>query len=98
MKDANRIQSIILAVSDYTGICPEQIVSTTRKENIVRARHIAMWICRYYTRTSLQSIAACFNCKRHATVIHAAKATEDMFFTDKNLKTDLKAIIENLNQ
>lgn len=98
MKDANKIQSIILAVSDYTGILPEQIVSNTRKENIVRARHIAMWICRYYTRTSLQSIAACFNCKRHATVIHAAKATEDMFFTDKNLKPDLKAIIENLNK
>jgi chromosomal replication initiation ATPase DnaA len=46
----------------------------------------------------LQSIASAFNCKRHATVIHAAKATEDMFFTEKNLKEDLKAIIENLNQ
>ena len=96
MKDFSKIQSIILAVSEYTGIHPEQIKSETRKENIVRARHIAMWLCRYYTRASLQSIASCFNCKRHATVIHAAKQTENMFFTEKNLKEDLKLIIANI--
>jgi chromosomal replication initiator protein len=96
MKDAIKVQAIILAVSDYTGIAPEKILSDTRKENIVRARHIAMWICRYYTKASLQSIASCFNCKRHATVIHAAKQTENMFFTEKNLKEDLKSIIANI--
>jgi chromosomal replication initiator protein len=98
MKDSNNILNILQEVSTYTGVSVEKILSNSRKANIVRARHITMWICRYYSGLSLQKIANILQCKRHATVIHGATQTENMFFTEKNLKEDLKAIISKINR
>jgi chromosomal replication initiator protein len=51
------------------------IVSKSRKKNIVRPRHIAIYLSRRYTDSPLQAIGKSFN-RYHATAMHAIGAVE----------------------
>lgn len=51
------------------------IVSRSRKQTVVRPRHIAMFLSRRYTDSPLQEIGRSFN-RYHATALHAIGAVE----------------------
>ena len=89
MTNTSFIQPIIQAVAEHTNVKPIEILSNSREGRIVRARHIAMWIACYYTKASLQSIAAALNCKRHATVIHGREQMDNICYFDKNFSNEL---------
>lgn len=64
---------IIEITSTQTGITPEQIKSSSRKANIVQARHISMVLSRWYTKLNLLNIAIEHGRINHATVLHACE-------------------------
>jgi len=51
------------------------LVSSSRKQSIVRPRQIAIFLSRRYTDTSLQTIGRSFN-RYHATALHSIGAIE----------------------
>ena len=69
----DQIQRIQNLVSRRTGIPVESITSSTRKGEIVRARHISMYLCRWFTKSNLLDFAKAHGRDYHATVIHASK-------------------------
>jgi chromosomal replication initiator protein len=75
------IDSIKELVCRHFNISVAEVVSNSRKQAIVRPRHIAIYLSRKYTDHSLQTIGKNFN-KYHATIIHSINAVE------KGLKTD----------
>lgn len=97
MQSTTKIYQIVEAVSVFTNVSVSDILSNSREGRIVKARHIIMWISRYYTKTSLQTIASVLNCKRHATVIHGAKQIDDYFYTDKAFGAELKQFAQQFN-
>lgn len=62
-------------VSKYYTISVKEIVSSSRKQAIVRARQIAIYLSRKYTDAPLQAIGKSFN-RYHATAIHSIGAVE----------------------
>jgi chromosomal replication initiator protein len=62
-------------VSKYYSISIDNIVSSSRKQPIVRPRQIAIYLSRKYTDSSLQAIGKSFN-RYHATALHSISAVE----------------------
>ena len=86
-----RVQS---SVCEYFNITTEELVSKSRKRQIVQARQIAMYLCRtLLPNCSLSTIGAQTGGKDHATVLHSCNIVSDMMATDRLFKkyvTDLE--------
>ena len=86
------ISSIAKTVSDYFKIELEQLRSKRKTAELVRARQLAMYLCRKYTSNSLKSIGEQFGGRDHSTVIHAISTVEDNLDIDFNLKSAIENI------
>lgn len=80
------IDAVQKTVCDYFGITREQLVSQTRKRQIVQARQIAMYMSRSLISCSLSTIGSELGGRDHATVMHACNTVADLMTTDKNFK------------
>jgi chromosomal replication initiator protein len=89
----NEIQKV---VCNYFHIPPENLLSKTRKREIVQARQIAMYLSRSMTKASLSSIGAQIGGKDHATVLHSYNTVCDLIDTDKHFKQHVLAIEKTL--
>jgi len=58
-------------VSNVTKISVSDIISKSRKAEIVQARHLSMYFSRFNTNQNLLTIANQHGKDNHATVIHA---------------------------
>ena len=80
------VNEIQKEVCSYFGLQPGEILSKTRKREIVQARQIAMYLSRNLTKTSLASIGAHIGGKDHATVLHAYNTVCDLMDTDRHFR------------
>jgi chromosomal replication initiator protein len=62
-------------VCKYYNISIEDVISRSRKQNLVRPRQIAIYLSRQYTDAPLQSIGKSFN-RYHATALHSINCVE----------------------
>jgi chromosomal replication initiator protein len=80
VKETKRHISIDLIqsqVCDYFGIDANKVREKTRKQEIVEARQIAMYLSKHLTKSSLKTIGLQFGGRDHSTVIHAITSVED---------------------
>ena len=90
------IDKVQRVVCDYFNITRDDLLSKTRKRNIVQARQIAMYISRNLINISLSTIGSEIGGKDHATVLHACTTVSDLMSTDKTFKqyvTDIEKIL-----
>ena len=90
------ISTIIAAVSRYFGIDESLLRLKSKQQEIVHARHTAMYLSKELTSSSLQTIGAHFGGRNHATVIHACKCIEETINNDSSFKDKLEQIKELL--
>jgi len=91
------IDKVQKVVCEYFNITRDDMLSKSRKRQIVQARQIAMYLSRQYlTNCSLATIGAEIGGKDHATVLHACTTVSDLMSTDKSFKkyvSDLEQIL-----
>lgn len=80
------IDKVQKVVCDYFNITRDELLSKTRKRQIVQARQIAMYMSRSLINCSLSTIGAEIGGKDHATVLHACTTVNDLMSTDKTFK------------
>lgn len=84
-------------VCDYFNITRDDLLSKSRKRQIVQARQIAMYLSRnLISNCSLSTIGAEIGGKDHATVLHACTTVSDLMSTDKVFKkyvSDIEAML-----
>ena len=80
------IDKVQKVVCDYFNITKDDLLSKTRKRQIVQARQIAMYMSRSLINCSLSTIGAEIGGKDHATVLHACNTVNDLMTTDKSFK------------
>ena len=80
------IDKVQKVVCDYFNITKDDLLSKTRKRQIVQARQIAMYMSRSLINCSLSTIGAEIGGKDHATVLHACNTVNDLMATDKIFK------------
>ena len=85
------------SVCEYFNITTEDLVSKSRRRQIVQARQIAMYLCRtLLPNCSLSTIGQQTGGKDHATVLHSCNIVSDMMSTDRVFKkyvTDLESML-----
>jgi len=84
-----KIQDII---SNYFNISIDEIQSKTRKQNVVQARHLAMYFAKKLTKNSLANIGNQIGKRDHATVLYACKTVSNLAETNKKYKEYLEDI------
>jgi chromosomal replication initiator protein len=67
------IQAVCEAVCRWFKVEPEQIVSESRRANLVRARQVAMYLARELTAAPLAEIGLFFGGRDHTTVLYACR-------------------------
>ena len=91
------IDGVQRVVCDYFNITRDDLLSKTRKRQIVRARQIAMYMSRnLISNCSLSTIGAEIGGKDHATVLHACTTVSDLMSTDKTFRqyvTDIEKLL-----
>ncbi|MFV0289767.1 MAG: chromosomal replication initiator protein DnaA [Mangrovibacterium sp.] len=90
------VNYISKVVCEHLNVTSNDILSKTRKREIVQARQLAMYFAKNMTTQSLASIGSQIGNKDHATVLHACKAVKNLVETDKDFKSTFVNIEQKL--
>ena len=91
------IENIQKIVSEHFDIPVDLLKSKTRKQEIVNARMIAMYLSKELTRCSLKTIGLHFGGRDHSTVIHALQTVQEQSSLDQHFKSDVNLIKKKIN-
>jgi chromosomal replication initiator protein len=89
------IDSIKKLVCKYYSISIKDIVSSSRKQSIVRPRQIAIYLSRRYTDSPLQAIGRSFN-RYHATALHSIKSVEKVLKENGPVQKQVKFLCKRI--
>jgi len=86
------INEIQKTVSRYYGITVSDLVSNSRKQHLVRARQMAVYLCHNLTTLSLSKIGQNFGNRDHSTVLYSCEKLKELMKTNKEIKNDFENI------
>ena len=83
-------------VADSFNTTSNQLMAHSRKKDVTLPRSVAMYLCKKWTKQSLQTIGLDFGGRDYSTVIHSCKKIEAELLTDEILRKRIEAIEELL--
>ena len=86
-------EDIVRTVAEHLELAPKDILGGKRHPALVRARQIAMYLCREMQGTSYPALGRFFGGKDHSTVVHSIKKVASLLVSDKDVQhlvTELK--------
>ena len=86
------IEEITHKVCEFYHLKEEVIISKSRKQEIVRARQIAIYLASQYTNETTVQIGRAIGGKKHATVLHSINLVKTMMETDIKFRQDVRDI------
>lgn len=93
IKEVNT-ELILDVVSRYFDVKVEDIISKNRSRELVKARHIAMYLCRTILNYSYQRIADEFGGLNHSSVLDGCKNVQERYHSDE----DVKAYVDEIKK
>jgi chromosomal replication initiator protein len=90
------IEAIQDYVCDYFGIDTNKVREKTRKQEIVEARQMAMFLAKKFTKSSLKTIGLHFGGRDHSTVIHAISTVEERVSSNEKHKRTLQELEQKI--
>jgi len=95
----NRIanpKKIILAVAEFYDLREKDILSSSRKKEVVRPRQIAMYLLREELKSSYPFIGRKFGGKDHTTAIHSCEKIAKELGENENLTNEISLIKQRI--
>ena len=92
------IKRVIQIVSEEMHVSVNDILGPSRKREVSLARHISMWACKNYTRSSLETIAITHKRKNHGSVINAKQNVENLRKVYPHVNELLTRVVEQINR
>jgi len=86
------LRDIAVAVGKCLNIRLSDMKSSSRRRYVVRARGIAIYLCRVHTGKSYREIGQYFGRRDHSTIMHAFKKTEASLSTDHSIQLIVKDV------
>ncbi len=86
------VDLITKIVCEEMSIDENKVRDKTRKQEIVIARQLAMYLAKELTRISLKNVGLYFGGRDHSTVIHACTSIQNLIDTDANFAEIAKNI------
>ena len=90
------VDEIQKAVENYYDITHGDLVGNKRNKELMEPRHIAIWLTRELTDSTLAEIGKRFGGRTHATVKHSIGWVEEVRIHDKTLFDQISRIQENI--
>lgn len=94
MRDISNIQ---LAVSESTGIPVALMVSRSRKQEVVHARYLAIYLAHTITKDTYATIGSQFGGRDHSTVLYAIQSISKRLKLDPILKKTVGSLLNQLD-
>ena len=76
------VGDVLIAVAKHMGVTRRDMASKSRKQPIVSARHMAMYLLRKHFNLGYTEIGDAFGGRDHTTVLHALRQAESRMSTD----------------
>jgi chromosomal replication initiator protein len=89
-------KKIIQATAEFYDLTERDLLSKTRKREIVKPRQIAMYLLRKELKSSFPAIARRFGGKDHTTVIHACEKIEKELGKNEMLAQEINLIKDRI--
>ena len=89
------VEHVIDAVCHYFRIKPQDIITPSRKQNLVQARQLTVYLTQKHTNMSSCQIGARIR-RDHSTVLHSCNQVTNRLQTDKSFKRILEDIGKTL--
>ncbi len=86
------IEYIIKLVADHYAVDVGKIQGKTRKQSVVIARQLSMYLAKNLTNKSLKAIGENFGGRDHSTVIYSCQAVKNMLDTDTMFKSTVREL------
>ena len=91
MKKDEKIKLVKNTIADYYELTIEQIEETTRKSEVVKARHIILYMLRYELGLTFREIAEILN-KELSTIVRNFQSISDFVYQNKILQKEIKEL------
>jgi chromosomal replication initiator protein len=85
------LRDIACLTAKYFGLKLSDLKSPLRRQPLVAARGVAMYLARQLTKESLQQIGAFFGGRDHTTVLHGCRRTDKLLKRDRETR---QAVLE----
>ena len=90
------IESIQKIVSSHFALSYNLIMGNSRRKEVAVARHIAMYLSKKFTDSSLKTIGLHFSGRDHSTVIHSIRTVENKYLKDPALSNHIQSLVEQV--
>ena len=90
------IERVISYVSSFYNISEKLISGKGRKQDVVLARQVAMFLSREFTGSTLAKIGSYFGKRDHSTVIHACGIIENKIKKEKVFNSQINKLIYDI--
>ncbi|MCC6798970.1 MAG: chromosomal replication initiator protein DnaA [Anaerolineae bacterium] len=90
------VSDILRATATYHQLSMDDLLSKRRTKEVVRARHIAMYLAREETEASLPQIGEALGGRNHSTVLHGYQKIAEEIGADETLRQELSSIRQQL--
>ena len=91
------LSKITQTIARMMGLKTGDLRSLSRKQSIVRARSLAMYIARKSTRKSLQQIGEYYGGRDHSTVLHSIRKIETALASDADLHQIYRDVVAKVS-
>ena len=88
------VEQVLDAVCGHFGLTPEQVLSSGRRQDLVFARQVAMFLCRRHLGLSFPELGRAFGGRDHSTALYSCRKIEQLQKDDKSIKSMLQALTE----
>ncbi len=86
------VEEIQRIVSEFYDIPNDLLRAKTRKQEIVIARQVAMYLAKEFTNCSLKTIGLNFGGRDHSTVIHSYQTVEEQINIDAKFRASIEQV------
>lgn len=92
IKSPLTVEEIQRIVAEFYDIPGDLLRAKTRKQEIVIARQVAMYLAKELTNCSLKTIGLNFGGRDHSTVIHAYQTVEEQLKIDPKFRSSMEQV------
>ncbi|KAB2925133.1 MAG: chromosomal replication initiator protein DnaA [Bacteroidetes bacterium] len=92
VKSPLSVEEIQRIVSEFYDLPSDLLRAKTRKQEVVIARQVAMYLAKELTNCSLKTIGLNFGGRDHSTVIHAYQTVEEQLKIDPKFRTSMEQV------
>ena len=97
MKKDEKINVIKNTISEYYGFTINQIENKSRKSELVKVRHIILYMLRYELGLTFREIADILN-KEMSTIVRNFQSISDLVYQSKSLQVEIKELQSLIRQ